>query len=377
MSGTRDKPRHQILAMAKGKSPWGSGKRGADAAEDAADPAPAEEGEVKEVEAPAGEPSRNPWLPPAEDGDGRRSARIDDILRQRRPSSGGGGGGGWPPLPGGDKARVILPWVLAGSAVLLALSTSLHVLDQGQNGTVTTLGRYSRSLGPGMHLTLPWPIEAVAIRGNKGADVLNLPDKGGEMLLLTSDGELIDLSFQLRWQVSDPRRFAAAFADPEASLRSLALAEMRAGIAEVPFDEVYEGKRQAVLQQRVAGRIQRALDAMRAGIKLEAVEVTRAQPPGRLAESFKKVGAAQAEMEKVRLQAEKWAGETRKSAQSDAAGFSKVYEQYKLAPQVIRKRMYYETMERVLRNNQHIVIGGDAAAMPPAPGPAQPQPGGQ
>jgi membrane protease subunit HflK len=377
MSGTGEKAQNIILAMARGKSPWGGGKRGGDAADDVADPPPAEQGEVKEAEAPSAEPPTNPWLPPAEDGDGRRSARIDDILRQRRGPAGGGGGSGWPPLPGGDKARVFLPWVLAGSAVLLALSTSLHVLEAGQSGTVTTFGRYSRSLGPGTHLTMPWPVEAVAIRGGKEAAVLGFPEKGGEMLLLTRDGELIDLAFQIRWQISDPRRFAGAFADPEASLRILAQAEMRAGIAEVRFDDVYEGRGQAELQQRVTGRIQRSLDGLRAGVKLDSVEIIRAKPPGRLAEAFKKVETAKAEMKKVRLQAEKWAGETRKSAQSDAAGFDKVYAQYKLAPQVIRKRMYYETMERVLRNNQHVVIGGSAAAAPPAPRPAQPQPGGQ
>lgn len=372
MTPSGDRPQFDILAMARGKSPWGGGKRSDDAAEDVADPPAGKDGEVKEAEdkeagtADSG-PSRNPWLPPAEEGEGRRSPRIDDILRQRRAPSGGGAGWSWPPLPGGDRARVILPWVIAGSALLLALSTSLHVLAQGQSGTVTTLGRYSRSLGPGTHLTLPWPIEAVTLRGGKGADVLALPDKGGEMLLLTRDGELIDLAFQLRWQIGDPRRFAAAFADPEASLRSLALAEMRAGVAELPFDEVYEGKRQAELQLRVAGRIQRALDAMRAGVKLDGIEVTRAQPPARLAEAFKKVGAAKAEMDKVRGQALKWASETRKTAQSDAAGFSKVYAQYKIAPQVIRKQMYYETMERVLRNNQHIVVGGTGAGAPASP----------
>ena len=361
MTAPGDRPQFDILAMARGKSPWGGGKRGESAAEDAADP-PAAEGEVKETETPAEEPARNPWLPPVEEPETRRSPRIDDILRQRRKSPDGtSSGGGWPPLPGGDKARVFLPWVIAASAVLLALSTSLHVLDQGQSGTVTTLGRYSRSLGPGMHLTMPWPIEAVAMRGGKGDEALSLPEKGGEMLLLTSDGELIDLAFQLRWQVSDARRFAGAFADPEASLGSLALAEMRAGIAELPFDEVHEGKRQAELQQRVAGRIQRALDAMRAGVKVESIEVTRAKPPARLAEAFKKVDEAKSEAVRLRQQGTTWANQNLTNARTEAAEFNKAYEQYLLAPQVIRKRMYYETMERVLRNNKHVVVGAAAA----------------
>jgi modulator of FtsH protease HflK len=370
MTPPGDRPQFDILAMARGKSPWGGGKRGAAApeaeGEAQADPPAAEDGEVKEAEAQDKAPPRNPWLPTAEDGDTRRSPRIDDILHQRRGPAGTGGGSGWPPLPGGDRARVILPWVLAGSMVALALSTSLQVVDQGQSGIVTSLGRYSRTLGPGSHLTLPWPIETVTLRGGKNADILSLPEKGGEMLLLTRDGELIDLAFQLRWQIGDPRRFTAAFADPEATLRSLALAEMRAGVAEVPFDELYEGRRRAELQVRITGRLQRALDAMRAGVRIETLEITRASPPAKLAEAFKKVDAARSEVVRARKEAEKWAAEHRRKAQSDAIAFDKVYEQYKLAPQVMRKRMYYETMEKVLRNNQHVVVGGDAAAAIPA-----------
>jgi membrane protease subunit HflK len=134
---------------------------------------------------------------------------------------------------------------------------------------------------------------------------------------------------------------------------------MRAGIAETPFDEVYEGRRQAELQQRVVGRIQRALDAWRSGIRVDSLEVTRAAPPTRLAEAFKKVGATRAEIERDRKKALDWADQTLRIAQSEAAAFNRVYERYKLAPQVVRKRMYYETMERVLQNNRHIVIGGD------------------
>jgi len=43
-------------------------------------------------------------------------------------------------------------------------------------------------------------------------------------------------------------------------------------------------------------------------------------------------------------------------AQGDAASFDQVYSQYKLAPEVTRRRMYYETMERVLSNNNKVIV---------------------
>lgn len=367
-----DKPLWDVLAMARGKSPWGPGKKPDDATPAAGDPPPVEDGEVKEGEVKEAEPAaeakqRNPWLPPVEEGEERRSARIDDILRQRRGSA--PSGGGFPPLPGGERARVILPWVLAGSAVLLALSTSIQVLAEGESAVVTKLGRYSRTLGPGMHITLPWPIEVVRVRDATDGGTLNLPDKTGEMALLTRDGELIDLAFVVRWRIDDARRYSAALADPDATLRALASAEMRAGVAELPFDSLWKGARQAELQQRVAGRIQRALDAMGSGIKVDGVEVIRANPPGRLAELFKKQDKAREESDRVRKQAEEWADQTLANARSEATAFNRVYEQYRLAPEVIRKRMYYETMERVLRNNAQVVAGSSQ--------PAPAKPGGQ
>lgn len=372
MRGLGDKPRFDILAMARGKSPWGGGKQAGETIEDETpSAAESQDGEAEAKEAEAKKPSNNPWLPSDSDGEQRRSARIDDLLRQRR----GSGGGGLPPLPGGDKARVILPWVLAGTALALALTTSLHVLEEGQSGSVSTLGRYSRSIGPGLNVTLPWPVETVSLHGG-GSGGVDLPGGEGENLLLTRDGELIDIAFKLRWQVSDPRRFSRAFVDPDATIRSLAAAEVRAGVAELTFDEISNGQRQSELQQRVGGRVQRAFDALGAGVKIDGIEITRARAPARLSETAKRIAGVRQESDRLRKQAEDWANETRASARAEASDFNKVYEQYRLAPEVIRKRMYYETMERVLRNNGHIVVGGDAAQAR-TPKPSQSGAGGQ
>lgn len=350
----------RVLAMTRGKTPWGGGKRDGETAEAEKD-SPTDPAQGSEAPDPAvAPPARNPWLPTAEGEDGRRSARIDDILRQRRGSS----GGGLPGLPGGARSRAIVAWIAALSVLALGLTTAVHNLEQGESGIVRTFGHYSRALGPGLHLTLPWPAETVAIYGAPGGAAISVPDKEGDMLLLTGDGELLDTAFTLRWSVADPRRFSSALADPETTLRRLAMAEVRAAVAEVPFDELWNGSRQGEVQQRAAGRVQGALDAMHAGIKVEGLELTRADPPGGLTEAFQKVVAARQEAKRLGKEAQDWAGETRANAQSEAQAFNQVYEQYRLAPQVIRKRIYYETIERVLRNNDQVVLGASPASLP-------------
>jgi membrane protease subunit HflK len=352
----------RALAMAGGKTPWGGkGKPKADPgdpAQDQTEPTQAQpEPDAPETEK-ANEP-RNPWHSDADEAAGRRSPRIDDILRQRR--TGSGGGGGFPNFPGAIGARGLIPWLAAGGAVLLALAGSVQMLEPGQQGIVTTLGRYNRTISEGFNLTLPWPLEVVRVRGSGGSMVTTLPGTEGETALLTRDGELIEVTADLRWRISDPRAFTAAFADPDAAIARLAQAELRAGVAELPFDDLWNGSRQKEAEDRIADRIDRALGAMRAGVRVEGFAITRASPPASLSASFDKVLAERQKAAKLREDSEEWAQDLIRDTQSEASAFNRVYEQYRLAPDVVRSRMYYQTMERILKNNKRVVIGGVAA----------------
>lgn len=322
---------------------------------EASPPPAAEPSAPPEPEAP-----RNPWLPPLDEAAGqRRSASMDDLLRSRRqlPRS---------PLKPGSGAV----WGLAAVGVLSAwlLSSSIHVLAQGERGVVTTLGRYAGTIGPGLNLTLPWPIQAVTRREVGKELVTLLPDKEAETLMLTRDGELIDLRLQVRWRITDLRQFTYAFPDGEAALRRLSDSAIRSAVAELTFDEIRSGKRQAELQQRVAQRMQRVLDGWKAGIAISAVEVTSTKAPAKLSDTFKKIDAANEEARKNHEVAVTYAGQLKYNAEAKARAFDRAYELYRIAPDVTRSRIYYETMEKVLRNNQVVIGGtGTGVALPPPP----------
>jgi membrane protease subunit HflK len=365
-----DFDRARVLVMAGRKSPWGQGD---DAAE--ADPpspgsaaAPAGDGGAEdEVADKDGSPGRplNPWLPPTGTEQERRSASIDDIFRQRarlRPGKGGPAGRNWAPL------------VLAGLIAAWIGGTSVHVLGKGEQGLVTSFGRYDRTIGPGPTLTLPWPAQAVAVRNTARIEETVLPAKDGENLMLTRDRQLVDLSAKLRWRIADLRRFSYGSADTPALIARLADGQVHAAVAEQRFDDLIEGQRRAELQQLVGARSQAALDALGLGVRVEGVEVIRAVPPQKLTQAFHKVGEAR---DAAREQVAKANGEAQKAlrdATAEAARFESVYVQYQAAPEITRKRAYYETMERVLGNNGKVVIGGSGATvtvLPPAlPAPA-------
>ncbi|HEX4847060.1 MAG TPA: protease modulator HflK [Novosphingobium sp.] len=301
-------------------------------------------------------PPRNPWLPPAADEPAqRRSASIDDILRQRRLPGGG------MPRPGSPGLAV---WGVVGIVSAWLLVTSVHVLAEGERGIVSTFGRYSSTIGPGLNLTLPWPIQQVTRRA-VGAEVDTLlPDKESETLMLTRDGELIDVRVQVRWRVNDLRLFSTALPDGEAAVRRLTDSITRAAVAEMSFDELRGGTRQAELQQRIKTRLQRVLTAWKSGVTVVTVAVTDTKPPARLAETFKTLAKENEAARKNHEEAEVYAQQVRVTANDEAAAFDRAYELYRVAPDAVREQMYYETVEKVLRNNP--VSFGESGTKPAA-----------
>ncbi len=354
--------------MSESESPKrGRKKKGAD---EQPEPVSQGEGPVEAAPTPP-KPAQNPWLSPADDTAPRRSARMDDILRQRRPSPGS---------PLGLNRNALWLWGTLGVVSAWLLSTSIHVLAPNERGIVTTLGRYAGTIGPGTGFTLPWPIQSVTRREVGKEQVLLLPDQEAETLMLTRDGELIDVRTLVRWRVGDLKAFSYALPDGEAALRRLADSAVRAAVAELTFDELRGGKRQNELQQRVAQRLQRVLDAWGAGISVGGVELTAANPPAKLGDTFKKIEKANQDAGKNRDAAIAYAARVRYSAEAEAKAFDKAYDQYRIAPGITRERIYYETIERILRNNQ-VVIGGNGGGVtlpsPPAADKAAGQPGGQ
>lgn len=102
--------------------------------------------------------------------------------------------------------------------------------------------------------------------------------------------------------------------------------------------------------------MQAILDAYNSGVSIQGVEIRKTDPPKEVEDAFKNVSAAQQEAESYINQAEASAQQVLARAQGDAVAFDKVYAQYKLAPEVTRRRMYYETMERVLRDTDKTVV---------------------
>lgn len=381
--------------MAGRRSPWGGGS-GGEPGDPPEEPASAEGGgETPPAETPpASDPPpakgpRNPWLPTGEEAPPRRAANIEDIFRARKGGGGGGsgGGGGMPRMPRRADGRSWLPTIAGLLALIWIATTSTHLIGQKEQGIVTTFGQYSRTLSPGVALTLPWPLQSVSVRDVTTIILTKLPDGEGENLILTSDKNLIDLSYQIRWKVKDLEQFTFELESPEGTVAEVAEAAMRSSVAEMPLNAVWGGSGRGELQDNVRRRMQTVLDAYRAGVQVLGVEIKKADPPAKVADAFQQVNNAQQDAQRFVNQAQGYAQQKIAGAQGDASAFDQIYTQYKLSPDVTRKRLYYETMERVLSNNDKVVVeaNGVTPYLPlpemrrrvPSADPAAPVTGGQ
>lgn len=351
--------RPSILATETPKGPWGG------SGDDRGDGGP-----------------RNPWsLPPGGRKGAAKPSALDEFLKKARNSGGGGGNGGnFGGLPTGANARTL--WMIGVAIILVVwvVFTSFHQIGPQQRGVVTYFGKYAGTMEPGVRLTLPAPFADVDVVDVQKIRTDNFPTGDGENLTLTGDQNIIDLAYSVRWDISDPRDYVFQLADPRATVRAAAESAMRAVVATTTLDQAI-GAGRTVIEQRVADLTQKILNDYKSGVRIQGVAIKQAAAPARIVEDFNAVTAAQQEAVANLNQANAYAQQVVARAQGEAASFDKVYEQYKLAPEVTRRRMYYETMEGVLAKSDKTIVetpggvvpylplSGGRKAVPPAPQP--------
>ena len=210
-----------------------------------------------------------------------------------------------------------------------------------------------------------------------------------ESLMLTRDENIVDLGFTVQWRVDTSypegvRDFLFNVRDQQGTIRAVAESSIREVVGTSDLEPIITGGRVEV-SQRTRDLMQETLDEYDAGVQILNVNLQRSQAPGAVIEAFRDVDAAAQDAERARLQATAYAnsvipqarGEAARltqsaqayrdsviaEAQGQADRFTAIYQEYSQAPDVTRRRMYLETMERVLGRSELIVLdqeGGGA-----------------
>jgi modulator of FtsH protease HflK len=301
-----------------------------------------------------GDGPKSPWGQPprrrrSPGGGTGNVASFDEFLKKSRERF----GGRFPQQDG-------RPYWLYGLGVFLLLwlvFTSFHIVGPNERGVVTLLGRYNRTVNSGINLTLPLPIEQL-----QKVDVSQIrttpigsTDPNNENLILTGDQNIIDVAYTVRWRIRDPQLYLFQLKDPDSTIGEVAESAMRAIVATITLEDAI-GAGRGEIETRVQLLMQQLLDRYGAGVFIEGIAINQSDPPAAVNDAFKEVSAAQQSAQSDINQARAYAQQITARAQGEAAAFDKVYSEYRLAPEVTRRRMYYETMERVLSKVDKTII---------------------
>ena len=331
---------------------------------------------------------RRPGQRPGQDGP--QIPEIDEIMKKgqeqlrvlmggrgggNRPNGSGGGGGEGPKLTRGTVGLGML-----AIAALWAFQ-SFYTVRPEEQSVELFLGEFSSVGNPGLNFA-PWPVttfEIVPVTREQSEDIGlgRSGSPGGDGLMLTTDEAIVDIDFQVVWNINNPAEYLFNLRDGPQTVRAVSESAMREIVAGSDLAPLLNRDRAAVAQ-RAEELIQSTLDSYEAGINIVRVNLRKADPPAEVIDSFRDVQAAEQERDRLEREADGYAnrvlaearGEAAQvleeaeayraqvvnEAQGEASRFSAVLDEYLLAPEVTRRRLYIETLERVLGDVDKIIL---------------------
>lgn len=265
-------------------------------------------------------------------------------------------------------------WVLAALVVLVVwLFNAIYMVDEQEQAVVLRFGEYHRTEEPGLHLYFP-PFERKYQR-----NVTQVRSYRQQGQMLTEDENIVEVPLAVQYRISNLENFVLRVEDPETSLRHATESALRHVVGSTSMHEVLTEGREA-MGVAVTERLQRYLDAYNTGITVVQVNVESAQAPAEVQDAFDDVIRAREDEVRERNQAESYANgvipEARGAAQrlleeangyrdevvarasGEAERFNLLVEQYRDAPEVMRERMYIETLQEVMSNTSKILVSG-------------------
>ncbi len=343
----------------------------------------------------------NPWgnKPSGSSGNGGKKNQtppdLDKMLKDLNDRFGGffGGGKGG---NNGDSPEVSKGFIMTaiGLAFVAWLASGFYIVAADEEAVVLRFGQHVDTRSPGLNWHLPYPIETVEKIPTLSVQRLTIGFRtfadgrtrkmNQESLMLTKDENIVDISFVVQYKISNIQKYLFEIDATQAiqTVRDAAESSIRAVIGSTLIDDVMTDKKAEVEAETRIG-IQKILDAYNAGIRVTTVTLKDVQPPERVSKEFKDVASAREDKERAKneaqayangvipnargeakkkiLEAEAYAKEVEDRATGEADRFNSLYQAYKKAPEVTRKRLYLETMEEVLAGSDKVIIDSKVA----------------
>jgi len=318
--------------------------------------------------------NRGPWSQGPSGSGGTPPPDLEELLKRSR-----------------DRFRNLFQGGFRGNWILLALvafaflwvSSGIYTVNEGEQGVETRLGAFSRVTKVGLHFHWPYPVESVRkvqITRKRSVEVGDVP---AESLMLTGDENIVDIAFNVIWDIKNAPDYVFNIRDPDGTVKAVAESAMREIVGRNRIELLQTEERSATAEAAKA-LIQQTLDSYGAGIFINEVNMQRVVPPDAVIDAFQDVQSAKADLnsainqatayrnkvvpeaygeaESIRQAAAAYKEQAVAQAQGDAQRFLSVLTEYRAAKDVTRKRIYLETIERILGRSNKVLLDGKSAS---------------
>ena len=274
-----------------------------------------------------------------------------------------------------------------------AAASSFFVVDQTEQAVVLRLGKYNRTVGPGLQTKIPFGIDSVYIVPTQVVQTLTFGyranDKTGtglkgassyksESTMLTGDLNIVDVEWIVQYKINDPKNWLFNVENRETTIRDISQSVMNALVGDLPILSVMTNLRTQI-EIEAQQNMQEIFDRYNFGIQIVTVKLQNIVPPeGDVQDAFEDVNkaiqdmnrlitegkehynpeipAAQGEASKLILQAQGYAAERVNTATGDAARFDALREAYEESKEITSNRLYIETMDEILTDKEITLV---------------------
>ena len=349
---------------------------------------------------PGGGKQRDPWRD-NKDGGGKND--LDDAINRAKEMLGrlfgGGGSGGGRGGSSGNSRGGGAVLAIVGLLIAWVFFDSFVQIDARQQGVVLRFGEYARTMPPGFNLKWPRPVESVT-----KVDATQIRAVSDTVRMLTRDENIVQVEFNVQYQVDDPTLYLYSTRDPDETLKQAAESAVREIIGTSELDAIMPDQRveatagdapvanpSAELALQSKKVVQQTLERYKAGLLVTELNFQNVRPPQEVKDSFddaisaredrqrasniadayakRVVPEARGEAARILAEAKGYEAERIARAQGDAERFNLIASEYRAAPEVTRKRLYIETLQQVLSGTPKVIdfTGGKNLLQVPVP----------
>lgn len=288
---------------------------------------------------------------------------------------GGGKKGGGKKTSGGGSDKNRNPFALPGLLIIIALAIwaamGFYLVDQSERGVVLRFGEYQDVVNPGLQWNPP------LIDDVRMVNVTRVRSLSQTQSMLTRDENIVEVEISAQYQVANPRDFVLNVRDPAISIENALDSALRHVVGGTDMIDILTSGRE-ILGSSVASRLQSYLDNYGAGIRLQTINIESTSAPAPVIDAFDDViraredrqrtinqgiayanaiiPEAQGQAQRIVEQGQGYRESVVAEAQGQANRFNSLLTEYSNAPEIMRERMYLDTMEEVFGKTPKVLL---------------------